>query len=273
MFMERNLRHLQIIKLEFKLRQEANPSYSLRAFAKKLGVASGALSEILSHKRRLSFKWAEKIIESLQLDSEEKEAFLTSVALDHEMSNLKRKPKRVKSILKNQDVDDIYELQFVDNEAYEEINEWYYNAITELSFVEDFQSDENWIAGKLGLDPKIVKDAIETLIQRGLMERNNGLLKKVNRHTNTKRRSQTSRSLKYKQNQILNMSKLSLEKVAIEKRNHTGITMAIDPEQIPYAKKRIQQFMFELCEELESKGQKEVYQMAIQLFPLKGDLK
>ncbi len=45
----------------FDERKEKNPRYSLRAFARSLGVSSGQLSEILSGKRPLSHKLARRI--------------------------------------------------------------------------------------------------------------------------------------------------------------------------------------------------------------------
>lgn len=55
----------------FNERKEKNPRYSLRAFARSLGVSSGQLSEILSGKRPLSHKLARRISIALALTEEE----------------------------------------------------------------------------------------------------------------------------------------------------------------------------------------------------------
>lgn len=55
----------------FNDRKEKNPRYSLRAFARSLGVSSGQLSEILSGKRPLSHKLARRISIALALTEEE----------------------------------------------------------------------------------------------------------------------------------------------------------------------------------------------------------
>src|ERR1700722_8681225 len=51
--------------------QTKNPSYTLRAYAKKLRMSHSALSEILRGKRRVSKKLAERIVDRLNLDPKE----------------------------------------------------------------------------------------------------------------------------------------------------------------------------------------------------------
>ena len=53
-----------------------NPSYSLRAFARKLNVTPSALSEIINGKRRVSEKKAQSLAHHLLLDPTEKMKFL-----------------------------------------------------------------------------------------------------------------------------------------------------------------------------------------------------
>ncbi len=70
------------------------------------------------------------------------------------------------------------------------------------------------------------------------------------------------------QKQILEKSIASLENTPIAKRNHTSMTMAIDPALLPEAKRRMEKFTQELCDFLESGKRKQVYEMAVNLFPM-----
>ena len=54
-----------------------NPSYSMRAFARRLGIGSSALSEILSGKRAMSYKMAARLLEKLDLEESEKGEILS----------------------------------------------------------------------------------------------------------------------------------------------------------------------------------------------------
>lgn len=64
----------------FQERKEKNPRYSLRAFARSLGVSSGQLSEILSGKRPLSHKLARRISTSMSLGEAESKNLLFLVS-------------------------------------------------------------------------------------------------------------------------------------------------------------------------------------------------
>jgi transcriptional regulator with XRE-family HTH domain len=64
----------------FNDRKDKNPRYSLRAFARSLGVSSGQLSEILSGKRPLSHKLARRISMALALTEEESQKLIFLVS-------------------------------------------------------------------------------------------------------------------------------------------------------------------------------------------------
>ena len=57
-------------------RQQQNPQYSLRTFARDLGIPPGRMSEILNGRRRMTFQVAQKIVGRLQLQPHEEQKFL-----------------------------------------------------------------------------------------------------------------------------------------------------------------------------------------------------
>jgi uncharacterized protein (TIGR02147 family) len=64
------------LKEQLEERTKANPSYSLRAFARKLGLSPGGLSLILSNKKRLSADRAADVARALDLKEREAEYFI-----------------------------------------------------------------------------------------------------------------------------------------------------------------------------------------------------
>lgn len=64
----------------FNERKDKNPRYSLRAFARSLGVSSGQLSEILSGKRPLSHKLARRVSIALALTDQESQKLVHLVS-------------------------------------------------------------------------------------------------------------------------------------------------------------------------------------------------
>ena len=63
---------------------------------------------------------------------------------------------------------------------------------------------------------------------------------------------------------------LSLEQDPIEVRNHFALTVCIDSKNIPEAKVRIHQFLWELTEFLAQGIPDRVYELNLGLFPLQS---
>lgn len=60
---------------EFEIRKEKNASYSIRAFARDLGVSKTCIADVLNCRRHLSLTSAKKIGEKLQMSPLTREAF------------------------------------------------------------------------------------------------------------------------------------------------------------------------------------------------------
>jgi plasmid maintenance system antidote protein VapI len=69
----------QLLRAELSNRQKINARFSLRAFARFLQVDPGFLSRILNGQRKLSYEMACTIVQMLQLQENEKTAFLNSL--------------------------------------------------------------------------------------------------------------------------------------------------------------------------------------------------
>ena len=69
----------QIIKKKLLERQSKNPSYSLRAFARDLGINHTSLCQIMNGKVMISRQLARKILESTPFEEAEKKEFVESI--------------------------------------------------------------------------------------------------------------------------------------------------------------------------------------------------
>lgn len=81
----------QIIANEYQRRHGRNAHYSLRAFARDLGLSAPRLNEVLSGKKGLSATSALGVGRALELSSDELEGFLLSVEARHCRSQAGRK--------------------------------------------------------------------------------------------------------------------------------------------------------------------------------------
>ena len=83
-----------VLKEELNARCEANPRYSLRAFAETSELSPSRLSEILSCKQGLSRKAALKVSYSLGLSEEEREHFCDLVSIKLEKRDHQEERRR-----------------------------------------------------------------------------------------------------------------------------------------------------------------------------------
>jgi uncharacterized protein (TIGR02147 family) len=253
------------LKDELAKRCDKNPRYSVRAFAKALGLDSGALSRILNGERVPSEKVARKILGRLELTPADQERFLASIADMHRGRGLKRLNPFFRK-LHSRPAPRVNELSI---DLFRVIGDWYHYALLELTFVEGFESEPRWIASQLGITVAETNLAIERLLNLGLLVRTeDGRLTKSLEQLTTGDKHVTTPALRRHQKQILEKAVQSLENDPIEKRSMTSMTMAIDPELMPIAKQMIEQFTLNLCQLLESGKRKQVYELGVSLYPV-----
>lgn len=238
---------------ELERRSKLNPRYSLRAFAKSLNITPGGLSLILSGRRNLTKNTASRIADCLGLSPTIREIFLKNV----NRGKLKTEPH---------DSNDYY--QKISADKYTVIADWHHYAILSLIETKDFEPNLNWIASRLGITTGETKAAIERLKSLGVLDVSSKKWKQIGGPIKVENSSALSAAKKH-QRQVLNKAIQSLEEDPFEIRDMASMTIAIDPNLVPTAKGHIRKFRRFLMELLESKGnQKEVYHLAIQLYPV-----
>jgi uncharacterized protein (TIGR02147 family) len=248
---------------ELARRCERNPRYSTRAFAKALDVDVASLSRILAGKQIPSYKICESVFVKLGLSPTMQKKFLKSVAAKQKATGL----KRIAPAFKNLGADS-EERRDLTTDIWRVIADWYHGAIMELTFTKDFNSDPKWISQQLGISEVEVKLAIKRLIRLELLELKESVLTKTIAQVSSADKNVTSSAHKRLQKQVLKKAVDSLENDDIEIRNMTSMAMAVDPQNIPQAKKMIQSFSRELCAYLESGKRTQVYQLGVCLYPI-----
>lgn len=240
-----NNRFILFLQQELVRRINDNPKYSLRAFSGACGVSPGALSAILSRKRKLTSQTKEKISNALGISLE------NYVWLQDDSEILPR-------------------------DQFATISEWYHFAILELIKLKSFQGNTSWIAKKLDLNIKEVDIAVERLKRLKLLKIENG--KWIDTYhdqflTNFDGIS-TSQAQRNMQKQVLQKSIRSLENDPLEERSHTSITLAIAKKDMTKAKKIIREFEQQLIEMLETEPEPdEVYNLSIGFYSLTKNIR
>jgi uncharacterized protein (TIGR02147 family) len=231
----------KMIRHEYENRKLRNPSYSLRAFAKFLGVGIASLSDLLKGKRGLSPKNKVKVAEKLNFSPEQKRvAFLKKI----------ENPKPI-----------------LEEEVFKLIADWYHYGVLALCEIESHKTAPSWVAKKLGITTIEAKEAISRLIKLNLIERKNNkfvLIKESSTTTN----NIPSIAIRKRHTQILEKAKEAIINKDINERFFFETTLAIDPKNIELAQELVTKYMRKVCKKLENGNQSEVYTLTTGLFPL-----
>jgi uncharacterized protein (TIGR02147 family) len=148
------------------------------------------------------------------------------------------------------------------------LGEWVHFAILSLLKTDDFKSDPQWIATRLGISPNQVSTALERLLSLEMIQRSeHGEYSRTNGHFRTSD-DVADVSIRKFHSQTLELAKESLHRDPIECRDFSAVTMAIDLNQLDRAKTIIRQCQDELMSLLETGQRTEVYRFSCQLFPL-----
>jgi uncharacterized protein (TIGR02147 family) len=248
------------LQAELVRRCKANPKYSLRAFAKLLGVESSALSKILNGKRSVSAPMLKKIARRLALSP--------SLLQTLEGQVVERRGRHKESANIPTPFTPNYQQLTLDH--FQIISDWYHYAILELIAVEGFQPKLSWISRSLGISVAEAQAAVERLQRLDYLEiSSDGKWIDCAGHVTNIKSDFTTTAHRKLQEQILAKAITAIEEVPLELRDNTGMTMAIDQDLIPEARKRITAFRRELCALLQSgKKKNAVYQLGIALYPV-----
>lgn len=239
---------------EFSHRKEKNSSYSLRAFARDLGVSSTCLSEVLAKKRDLSKKNVLRISEQMSLSPIETNSLLAQAGLKADRQAEKG------------------ELTQLSEDTFKVIADWYYFAIVDLCKTKTRMTDEHQIAKRLGISSIEAKNALARLKRLGLIEEKNGALRATTATLSTTRDIPSSAIRKYhKQN--LRLAEKSIELDPVDLREVSSITIPADLNRLPEVKDMIMEFKRKVARFLETNNSTEVYTLAIQLFPVSRSAK
>lgn len=255
----------EILLREFDLRKKKNSSYSLRAFARDLEIPAPKLSLALRGKKGFSHERAKRITEKLLLGEEESELFVELVRAEHARSHMERSQAREK--VKNLRTVNAYAT--VELERFRIISDWYHFAMLELSDLSNFESDPTWIAEKLDLNIDVVKVAVQRLFAFGLItETEDGKWKRSENHLATSS-PVPSREIREYHRQILGKAQDSIEKVSIEQRDLSAMTMSMDEKNYQKAVQLIKKFRRSLTKVMQDSGPRNrVYCLSIQFFPM-----
>lgn len=243
-----------ILKSSYQKLRTKNPLYSKRAFAKKLGVSSAALSEILNCKRAISKTKALALAAKINLNSKDNARLTAAFENTEKLAKLKKRTNPRKEVL-------------LEKSEFDLMSDWRYFVFMALIQTADFKNDPKWIAKRMGISINEVTQIIERLFELNIIS--------VNLHNEIKDNSVCYRTAEDFPGDLIRRRQLDgLEALTelIENQNELQFgafsTITTDTKKIADAKIMIEDFLRRLSLFLcDSKDRQEVFELQIQLFP------
>lgn len=243
------------IKEDLSLRQRSNPHYSMRAYARDIGVHPATLSQIIKGTRQLPLKNSERVLEKLNLGPKEKTLFMESLL-------------RSKVALDQIKINSLDERFMLDESYYRIIAEWEHYAVLDLFDLKDFDPSLHEIADRLDLTQNRADIVVNNLITAGLLAVNpDGNFSKVHDDVRTTEDIK-NQALRDSHKETMKMGIEKLEEIEVDLRDYSSTTVAIDLNKLPEAKTIIREFRSKMSALLRDGEKTDVYQLAIQFFPL-----
>ena len=233
----------QIFEEKFLEIRQRSPAFSQRAFAKRLGLSSGAISEILRRKRKISPKLAQSLAKKMEFSPQEcKRAGLPTNKEEKE-----------------------FELSL---DTFHLVADWWHYGILNLTKVTGFRSNSGWIAARLGISKQKAEEAIERLLRVGLLVKDSkGRLGRTHARLKTSD-NVTNLAVQRSHRESLGLAVDALDRLPVHQRDLTSCTFALDPAQLARLGQMVRVFQDEIMAEATTTAPKEVFRMAIQIFPL-----
>ncbi|MCO4755648.1 MAG: TIGR02147 family protein [Bacteriovoracaceae bacterium] len=264
-----NYDYRNILRNSFDQRASRNSQYSLRSFARDLDVPPPRLSDILNNKRGTSLERGKKIATRLNLGKKETDLFLLSIQALHSRSP-KAKSVAERKLLERFRND---EKNFLDEDKFSLIANWYHYAILELLTTDDKFTSELQIAKRLGISHFCAKEAVTRLGRLNLIAKDlDGNFIALTETTCTTN-DVASAALKLHQEEQLKLSQKALYEQDVNTREIGSTTIAVDKEQVPELKELIRDFRKKIAAIADnSQNKNSVYLLGTQLIRLDKEL-
>lgn len=252
--------YIQKIKEEFSQKQRRSPKYSLRGYARYLGVHPATLSLVLKGKRPLPVRDSMLIADKMQLGPKERTLFFESLY-------------KTRIRLDEIQISPVDESIIIDGESYfNVIAEWEHYAVLTLFDLSEFIPTIPEISRLLKLTSVRTDVVLNNLMNCGLIRHGEHGLEKAQCRVRTTEDIKNA-AIQKSHIETMEMGIEKIQSVGNDMRDFSSVTIAVNPEKLTEAKTIIREFRQKMAALLEEGHRSEVYQLGIQLYPLTENTK
>jgi len=252
--MECNDFFLDKLNEEFQKRRNKNGRYSLRAYARFLGIDPSTLSKILHKKRPMPLTDALRIGKKLKLSPCEYQNFFFSVVSSRCMGDLRELEQKPGH-------------QLTEELHFKIIVEWEYYAVLNLMSTCDFMADATWIAERLGISEVKAAEVWNDLLKANLITKKEGSYQRTHKSIETTD-DIMSYALQLAHLKEMELAAKKITKVPTDERDFFSAIIPANPKALKKAKQLTREYCSNMQKILENGEKSEVYLLSTQLFPL-----
>lgn len=250
----------------FGYKNSLNPAFSARAWSKLMGFkAHTTLVYLLKGQRRIRPQHINSLLKGLRLEENEAQYFGNLVHFHNCSSDMELNyyETKLKSLHPQK------EFSFVELEQFRSISNWHHMAILEMTLLNDFKNDPQWISQRLNnkITPAQVTDSIERLLNLGLLMEDDGKLIKTQARLMTPK-NRTSEAIRQHHKQVLQLAYEATDKQNLDQRYYNSCAMTVDAKNLKEATDLIISFRSQMAKLMEKSQGDQTYQLSIQFFNL-----
>jgi uncharacterized protein (TIGR02147 family) len=253
----------EILKSELEIRISVNPRYSLRAFARDLGMSAGRLSHVIKGDYGLSEKAAKQIAFKLHFPEEEANRFCELVKVGK---------RRARSRAKSQSELKLSELKKkfnrLSSDHFHVVSDWYHLALLEYFSIEGSSASPETIASEFEVDCDRIKEGIDRLIRLNMLTHDRkGYLTTGSFFVDAEGKS--SRAIQCFHQQVIQKSLQALVMEDPSARFIGTVVLGFDPARVLEAQKEIERFQLKFNKKMGCYTRNsQVFALSVQFFNL-----
>jgi predicted transcriptional regulator len=247
---------LALTKELYAKKKEKNPAYSLRAFARDIGLSQSLLSMIFAGQRSLTAHQGMRLYAHYQLES--------GAQVDDR--------KNASSLRADEDffpeISPTVEYEII-------LRQWYHMAILEMAPQKKYQENAKKISKALGITEVEADQALTRLFKIGLLIKTTSGIQKARKHIFFEANKPSDairtfhRAMLKRADSVMNLN----DEISFEARDITSHILRTDWRKIEVARRRIRRFQKNLILYLTNEKEgtnagEDVFQFGLQLFPL-----
>lgn len=235
-----------ILQKELVRRCKQNSNYSLRSFAKYLGISASLLSQVLSGKRAFSVKKCKELADRLQLSPNVQKVYNEALLLN----------------LSSDKKEDVFNL-----DEFEYISEWYHIALLSLLQMPKESKTPEVLAKRLGIHVVQVRDALERLLRLKLIKKDSeGHYTHIRSEIRFRNKATSKGSIQYNL-QLLEKAKKAVVEESFEQRAASAIYVETTQASVEALREEIRIFRNYISEKYSKpETADDVYCLSVQFF-------